>query len=36
MLITLMRQPYEGPRDRARARAHADRLVETIRVLSSL
>jgi hypothetical protein len=36
MLITLLRQPDEGPRDRARARAHADRLVETIRVLSSL
>jgi hypothetical protein len=36
ILVALMRQQYEGPRDPARARAHADRLVETIRVLSSL
>ena len=36
VLVALMRQPYEGASDRARARAGADRLVETLRVLSAL
>jgi hypothetical protein len=34
-LVALMRQPFEAPRDRARVRASGDRLVETIRALSS-
>ena len=36
ILMTLRRRPYQGPGDRGRARANADRLVETIRALSAL
>ncbi len=36
ILAAMTRQAYDGPRDRERARANADRLLETIRVLSIL
>ena len=36
ILTAMMRQAYAGPSDRERTRANADRLVETIRVLSIL
>jgi len=36
ILAAMMRQAYVGLRDRERARANADRLLETIRVLSIL
>jgi hypothetical protein len=36
MLAAMVRQAYEGPRDRERARANAERLLETIRVFSVL
>jgi hypothetical protein len=36
ILPTMVRQAYVGARERERTRANADRLLETIRVLSSL
>jgi hypothetical protein len=36
ILATMVRQAYVGPRERERARVNADRLLETIRVLSIL
>jgi hypothetical protein len=36
ILTTMVRQAYVGPRERERARANGDRLLETIRVLSIL
>jgi hypothetical protein len=36
ILMALMRQAYAAPRDRARARANADLLLETIRLSSVL
>jgi hypothetical protein len=36
ILATMVRQAYVGPRERERAWANADRLLETIRVLSIL
>jgi hypothetical protein len=36
LLAAMLRQPTEGPRHQERARANADRLLETIRVLSAL
>jgi hypothetical protein len=36
ILTALMRQAYAAPRDRARARANADLLLETIRLSSVL
>jgi hypothetical protein len=35
-LTAMMRLGWAGPRDQERARANADRLLETIRVLSAL
>jgi hypothetical protein len=36
ILMAMVRQTYVGPRERERVRANADRLLETIRVLSAL
>jgi hypothetical protein len=36
ILVALVRQTYVGPRQRECVRANADRLLETIRVLSAL
>jgi hypothetical protein len=36
ILAAMMRRPYEGPSHRERAQANADRLLETIRVLTAL
>ncbi len=36
LLAVMIREPHEGPRDHGRYRAHAERLVETIRALSAL
>jgi hypothetical protein len=36
ILAAMMRRPYEGPSHREHARANADRLLETIRVLTAL
>jgi hypothetical protein len=36
ILAAMTRQAHDGPRDRERARANAERLLETIRVLSIL